>query len=91
MELPEYVTIDEVKRVCKELGIRDWTAITEPEVSPEEAETILSEVNVKGMDIALEALRTWRGRQRSNLERLLEYARLCRVEHIMRTYLEAMG
>ncbi|MFQ5352331.1 MAG: type IV toxin-antitoxin system AbiEi family antitoxin domain-containing protein [Candidatus Binatia bacterium] len=44
-----------------------------------------------GMDIALEALRNWRGQRRSNVERLLEYARLCRVERIMRLYLEAIA
>ncbi|MFQ5479168.1 MAG: type IV toxin-antitoxin system AbiEi family antitoxin domain-containing protein [Candidatus Binatia bacterium] len=43
-----------------------------------------------GMDIALEALRNWRGQRRSNVERLLEYARICRVERIMRPYLEAI-
>jgi predicted transcriptional regulator of viral defense system len=44
-----------------------------------------------GKDIALEALRNWRGRRGSNVERLLEYARLCRVERIMRPYLEAVA
>lgn len=44
-----------------------------------------------GKDIALEALRNWRGRRWSNVERLLEYARLCRVERIMRPYLEAVA
>lgn len=57
MKLPEYVSVDEVRRVCKELGIRDWTVMTEPEVLPEEAELILTEVNVKGMNIALEEFR----------------------------------
>jgi hypothetical protein len=51
VELPEYVTIEEVRRVCKELNIRDWTALTEPRVLPEEAEVILSETNAGGMDI----------------------------------------
>ena len=37
MKLPEYVTAAEVKRVCKEAGLRDWTKITEPVVSEEEA------------------------------------------------------
>ena len=40
MELPDYITIDEVKRVCKLLNIRDWTAMTEPKVLPEEAKAI---------------------------------------------------
>lgn len=51
MELPEYVTVDEVRRVCKELNIRDWTRLTEPKVQPEEAKVILAEVNSEGMDI----------------------------------------
>ncbi len=25
MNLPQYVTEEEVQRVCRELGIRDWT------------------------------------------------------------------
>ncbi len=50
MELPEYVTNDEVRRVCKELKIRDWTALTEP-IQTEEAKIILAEVNSEGMDI----------------------------------------
>ncbi|MBN1840707.1 MAG: hypothetical protein JW883_00285 [Deltaproteobacteria bacterium] len=58
MRLPEYVTSDEVKRVCKELKIRDWTALAEPEVEANEAQAILKEVNVEGMDIALEEFRT---------------------------------
>jgi len=44
MELPEYVTVEEVKRVCGELKIRDWTTLKEAEVLPEEAGTILAEV-----------------------------------------------
>jgi len=57
MELPEYVTVEEVKRVCKELHIRDWTALTEPGVLPEEASAILAAMNVEDMDIALEDFR----------------------------------
>jgi hypothetical protein len=54
MELPEYVTVDEVKRVCKALNIRDWTALTEPTVAPEEARVVLAEVNREGMDVSLD-------------------------------------
>ena len=46
--------------------------------------------NKIGMDVALEALRTWRSRRRSRVECLLEYARICRVDRVMRPYLEAM-
>jgi len=57
MKLPEYVTVDEVKRVCKEIGLRDWSEITNPTVSGEEASTILNIVNTQGMNIPLEAFR----------------------------------
>jgi predicted transcriptional regulator of viral defense system len=46
--------------------------------------------NKIGMEVALEALRTWRARRESNIERLLDYGRICRVERVMRPYLEAM-
>ena len=54
MKLPEYVTVEEVKRVCQELDIRDWTALTESTVRPEEARVILAEVNAEGMNITAE-------------------------------------
>lgn len=53
MDLPVYVTVEEVKRVCQILKIRDWSALTEPEVLPEEAQIILNEVNVENMEIGL--------------------------------------
>ena len=46
--------------------------------------------NKIGMEVAMEALRNWRARRESNIERLLDYGRVCRVERIMRPYLEAM-
>ncbi len=54
MELPEYITVAEVKRVCEALKIRDWTALSEATVLPEEAAVILGEVNEEGMPITLE-------------------------------------
>jgi len=57
MKLPDYITVDEVKRVCKELGIRDWTALKKPAVTAEEARKILAEVNVTGMPIVLDDFR----------------------------------
>ena len=51
MKLPEYVTRKEVQRVCKVLGIRDWTTMRKAEVKPEEARIILNEVTPKGMKI----------------------------------------
>lgn len=57
MKLPEYITADEVKRVCTEIGLRDWSKITEPSITAEEATTILKIVNTKGMDIPLATFR----------------------------------
>ena len=57
MDLPEYITVEEVQRVCKELGISDWTEQKEPKVSADEAQVILSEVNVEGMNIDLDEFR----------------------------------
>jgi predicted transcriptional regulator of viral defense system len=45
--------------------------------------------NKLGMDVALEALKMWRARRRAPIERLLEQARVCRVERVIRPYLEA--
>ncbi|HUV79450.1 MAG TPA: DUF5661 family protein [Candidatus Bathyarchaeia archaeon] len=57
MKLTEYVTGEEVKRVCKEMGLRDWTEIKVPAVSNAEATTILNVVNTKNMQIPLEDFR----------------------------------
>ena len=57
MKIPQYVTVSEVKRVCKELGLRDWTKIKEPKVTAKEASVILKIVNVKKIGIALEEFR----------------------------------
>ena len=55
MILPDYISGDEVKRICNEIGLRDWSKITDPTVSEEEASTILNIVNTKGMDIPLKS------------------------------------
>jgi predicted transcriptional regulator of viral defense system len=45
--------------------------------------------NKLGMDIVLEALKFYKARKKFDLEKLIKYARVCRVEKIMRPYLEA--
>ena len=57
MKLPEYVTVSEVKRVCKELKIRDWTAMKGTKVLPKEAGIILTIVNTTKMKVPLEEFR----------------------------------
>ncbi|HIJ19862.1 MAG TPA: hypothetical protein HPP58_02310 [Deltaproteobacteria bacterium] len=51
MKIPQYVTAEEVSRVCKELKISDWTRKKEPKVVLKEAKIILAEVAGKGMTI----------------------------------------
>ena len=41
MKLPKYVSVQEVKRVCAERKIRDWTMLKKAEVLTKEAENIL--------------------------------------------------
>jgi hypothetical protein len=57
MKIPQYVTVIEVKKVCKELGLKDWTKIKVPKITAKEAAVILKIVNVKKMGIALEEFR----------------------------------
>jgi predicted transcriptional regulator of viral defense system len=45
--------------------------------------------NKIGMDVVIEALKLYRSKQQFNLEKLLTYAKVCRVKNIMAPYLEA--
>lgn len=46
--------------------------------------------NKIGLDVALEALREiWR-EKRSSMDEMIHYARICRVENVMRPYLESL-
>lgn len=45
--------------------------------------------NKVGLDIVLEALRTYRFQPKRDFQAVLKYARICRVENVIRPYLEA--
>ncbi|MDA8170708.1 MAG: type IV toxin-antitoxin system AbiEi family antitoxin domain-containing protein [Nitrospiraceae bacterium] len=47
--------------------------------------------NKIGMDVVLEALKLYKERKKFNPGPLLKYARICRVEKVMKPYLEAMA
>jgi predicted transcriptional regulator of viral defense system len=47
--------------------------------------------NKIGMDVVLEAIRIYRRRGRPHFQQVFEYAKLCRVDRLMRPYLEALG
>jgi hypothetical protein len=57
MRIPEYISKEEVKKVCKELKLRDWTKLKTPEVLPKEAKAVLAQVNKEKMRIDLEEFR----------------------------------
>jgi hypothetical protein len=57
MNIPEYISIIEVRNVCAKLGIRDWTMLKKAEVLPEEAKIILSEIDRGDLNIDVENFR----------------------------------
>ena len=52
MQLPQYITTAEVQRVCRELGLRDWTTLKEPSVLPEEAARLRAEVGGEALMVS---------------------------------------
>ena len=57
MDIPEYITKEEVRRVCSAIGIRDWTALTEAKVNIEEANAIKKIVGGETLAISTEDFR----------------------------------
>jgi hypothetical protein len=45
--------------------------------------------NKIGMDVVLEALKLYKARRKLDIGALFNYAKICRVEKVMRPYLEA--
>lgn len=54
MEIPEYITKQEVQRICNELGIRDWTKLTLAKVEGHEAKIIQEHVGAEALEITVE-------------------------------------
>jgi len=57
MEIPTYITIEEVQRVCRALGLSDWTTLSEARVLPKEARIIMGEIDTDGLEIDPEEFR----------------------------------
>ena len=57
MKLPEYVRKQEVRGVCRKLGIRDWSKLKEPRVTSREGRAILKALAIRGMRIDPEQFR----------------------------------
>ncbi len=56
-EASEYVSVEEVKKICQALKIRDWTMLEKAEVTLQEAEAVLAELETKDMKISVENFR----------------------------------
>lgn len=57
MKLSQYISNEEVRRTCKEIGIRDWTKLKGPNAQTKEAQIILKAVNTEKMPIDVEEFR----------------------------------
>jgi len=57
MDIPKVVEIEEVQRVCAELGLRDWTQPLSPSVTPEEAEAVQKLVGGEALQVPVGAFR----------------------------------
>ena len=57
MKIPKYISLEEVKRVCTELHLSDWSKKKGSEVSLKDARIILSQVNKDKMSIDLKEFR----------------------------------
>ena len=53
MNIADFVSQEEVRRACQELGIRDWTQLTDTTVQVEEAEIIQSVVGSEALEIPI--------------------------------------
>jgi len=57
MNIPEYITKEEVRRACSAIGVRDWTALTEAKVKIEEAAVIQKLIGSEALAISSEDFR----------------------------------
>ena len=57
MEFPKVVDKEEVRRVCAELGLRDWTQPLSPSVTPEEAESVQQLVGGEALEVPVGAFK----------------------------------
>lgn len=57
MDIPVYVTTEEVQRVCRQLGFRDWSRLTDTAVLPDEARRLQEEVGGEATLIPLDEFR----------------------------------
>lgn len=52
MNIPEYISKQEVQRICQELGIRDWSQLADTRITAEEARIIQQAVGSEAVQIS---------------------------------------
>ena len=57
MNIPEYISKTDVQRVCQKLKLRDWTKLSEPLITLEEAKIIQEEVGNEALLISPNAFK----------------------------------
>ena len=57
MDIRDYITIDDVRSSCRDLGISDWTEKTDTRVDPDEAEAIRRLVGAEALQVSPETFR----------------------------------
>jgi predicted acyltransferase (DUF342 family) len=57
MTVPDYVPIADVQSACRELGLSDWSRLTSPEISLEEAKKVQEVIGVEASLISTEQFR----------------------------------
>lgn len=57
MQTQDFVTSEAVQNTCNELGLRDWTKLTDAKVLPEEAERIQQIVGGEALQISTDEFR----------------------------------
>ncbi len=55
MDISDFVTIEDVRKACRDLGISDWTERTGTHVDPEEAEAIRQVIGAEALMISRDA------------------------------------
>lgn len=46
--------------------------------------------NKIGLDVAIEAMKSWRKKKNARIDKLIEYAKICRVYNVIKPYAEAL-
>jgi hypothetical protein len=54
MKIFDFIPKEEVQRICQELGIRDWTKLTDTKVNIDEAKIIQNNVGSEALQIPVE-------------------------------------